>query len=48
MKWLKNYERVQEIHQRIIWPSIIEMDPRIYIPEVINIFVDMNIYNIND
>ena len=34
MKWLKNYERVREIHQQLIWPTINEIDPRVYIPDV--------------
>ncbi|XP_029647920.1 pleckstrin homology domain-containing family G member 7-like isoform X2 [Octopus sinensis] len=33
MKWLKNYERVREIHQQLIWPTIQEIDPRVYIPD---------------
>lgn len=36
MKWLKNYERIQEIQQQISWPPIGELDPRAYIPEVLN------------
>ena len=34
MKWLKNYERVQEIQQQIFWQPITELDPRAFIPEV--------------
>ena len=34
MKWLKNYERVQEIQQQTIWQPITELDPRAFIPEV--------------
>ncbi|CAE1176857.1 unnamed protein product [Acanthosepion pharaonis] len=33
MKWLKNYERVREIHQQLIWPTINEIDPRVFIPD---------------
>jgi chaperonin cofactor prefoldin len=28
MKWLKNFERVQEIQQQIIWQPITELEPR--------------------
>lgn len=34
MKWLKNFERVQEIQQQIIWQPVSELDPRAFIPEV--------------
>jgi len=32
--WLKNYERVQEIQQQIVWRPITELEPRAFIPEV--------------
>jgi len=34
MKWLKNFERLQELQQQIIWRPITEMEPRAFIPEV--------------
>ena len=34
MKWLKNFERVQQIQQQIIWQPITELDPRAFIPDV--------------
>jgi hypothetical protein len=34
MKWLKNFERVQELQQQIIWRPITELEPRAFIPEV--------------
>ena len=34
MKWLKNFERVQQIQQQILWQPISELDPRAFIPEV--------------
>ena len=34
MKWLKNFERVQQIQQQIIWQPITELEPRAFIPEV--------------
>jgi hypothetical protein len=33
MKWLKNFERLLEIQRNIVWPSVFELDPKIYIPE---------------
>ncbi|TPP62926.1 Pleckstrin domain-containing family G member 7 [Fasciola gigantica] len=33
MRWLKNFERLQEIQSQLIWPSISEMEPRVFIPE---------------
>ncbi|ELT96068.1 hypothetical protein CAPTEDRAFT_140689, partial [Capitella teleta] len=33
MRWLKNFERVQEIQQQIIWQPITELEPRAFIPE---------------
>ena len=34
MKWLKNFERVQEIQRHLVWPSVTDLDPRAFIPEV--------------
>ena len=34
MKWLKNFERLLEIQRNIQWPSVIDLDPKIFIPEV--------------
>jgi len=34
MKWLKNFERLQELQQQIIWRPITELEPRSFIPEV--------------
>ncbi|KAH9492551.1 prolactin receptor [Bulinus truncatus] len=33
MKWIKNFERVQEIQRQIVWPTVTELDPRCVIPE---------------
>ncbi|XP_043216484.1 pleckstrin homology domain-containing family G member 5-like isoform X2 [Amphibalanus amphitrite] len=33
MKWLKNFERLLEIQRNLVWPSVMEMDPKAYIPE---------------
>lgn len=34
MRWLKNFERLLEIQKNISWPSILELDPKLFIPEV--------------
>ena len=34
MNWLKNFERVQEIQQQMLWPPVTELDQKAYIPEV--------------
>ncbi|VDP25865.1 unnamed protein product [Schistosoma curassoni] len=33
MRWLKNFERLQEIQSQLIWPSVSELEPRVFIPE---------------
>lgn len=38
MNWLKNYERVQEIQQQIVWKSITELEPRSFVPGVSHFF----------
>ncbi|GAA55777.1 pleckstrin homology domain-containing family G member 7 [Clonorchis sinensis] len=35
MRWLKNFERLQEIQSQLVWPAISEMEPRIFIPELL-------------
>lgn len=34
MKWVKNYERVQDIQRQLTWPTVTDLDPRVFIPEV--------------
>lgn len=34
MKWLKNFERLLEIQRSIVWPSVFELDPKAFIPDV--------------
>lgn len=34
MKWLKNFERLLEIQRNIVWPSVTELDPKAFVPEV--------------
>jgi len=38
MMWLKNFERIQEIQQQVVWQPITETEPRAFIPEVSNGF----------
>ncbi|XP_015790471.1 uncharacterized protein LOC107367281 [Tetranychus urticae] len=33
MKWLKNFERLLEIQRNIVWPSVLDLDPKVFIPE---------------
>lgn len=33
MKWLKNFDRLLEIQRNIVWPSVLELDPKQYFPE---------------
>ena len=33
MKWLKNFDRLLEIQRNIVWPSVLELDPKQYYPE---------------
>lgn len=33
LKWVKNYERLQDIQGQLVWPSISEIDPRALIPD---------------
>ncbi|KAI2800404.1 prolactin receptor [Blomia tropicalis] len=33
MRWLKNFERLLEIQRNIMWPSVCDMDPKVYVPE---------------
>ena len=38
MKSVANYERLQELQSSLVWPSITELDPKAFIPEVNNLF----------
>jgi hypothetical protein len=33
MRWLKNFERLLEIQKNIQWPSVFDMEPKLYVPE---------------
>ena len=33
MKWLKNFDRLLEIQRNIVWPSVLELDPKQFYPE---------------
>jgi hypothetical protein len=28
MKWLKNFERLLEIQRNVVWPSVMELEPK--------------------
>jgi len=30
---LKNFERIQELQQQIVWQSVLELEPRTLVPE---------------
>jgi len=34
MEWLKTFERVKEIQQQLIWPTVSEIESKAFIPEV--------------
>jgi hypothetical protein len=40
MKWLKNFERLLEIQRNIQWPPVIDIDPKVFVPEVSLLLVD--------
>lgn len=33
MKWLKNFERLLEIQRSLVWPSVLDMEPKIVVPD---------------
>ena len=33
MKWLKNFERLLEIQRNVVWPGVMEMEPKQFFPE---------------
>ena len=39
MKWLKNFDRLLEIQRSIVWPSVLELDPKQYFPEFLKVRV---------
>lgn len=41
MRWLKNFERLLEIQRNIQWPSVLDLDTKIFIPDV-NIYIFLN------
>ena len=34
MEWLKTFERVKEIEQQLMWPTISEIETKVLIPDV--------------
>lgn len=44
MRWLKNFERLLEIQKNISWPNVLELDPKLFIPDVsatLSIFISL-------
>lgn len=37
MKWLKNFERLLEIQRNIMWPSVLDLDPKTFIPDFLKL-----------
>ncbi|KAF7625925.1 DH domain-containing protein [Meloidogyne graminicola] len=33
VQWLHNFERLQQLQQQIVWPSVTELEPKAYIPD---------------
>ncbi|CAG0890316.1 unnamed protein product [Darwinula stevensoni] len=33
MNWLKNFERLLEIQRNIVWPTVMDLDPKAFIPD---------------
>ncbi|CAH8620535.1 unnamed protein product [Dicrocoelium dendriticum] len=33
MQWLKSFERLQEIQTQLVWPSVSELEPKVFIPD---------------
>uniref|UniRef100_A0A1I7XHJ1 DH domain-containing protein n=1 Tax=Heterorhabditis bacteriophora TaxID=37862 RepID=A0A1I7XHJ1_HETBA len=38
VQWLHNFERLQQLQTQVIWPSIVELEPRSFIPDVSGCF----------
>ncbi|MFH4973818.1 hypothetical protein AB6A40_000527 [Gnathostoma spinigerum] len=37
VQWLRNFERLQQLQAQVVWPSILELEPRTYIPEFLKV-----------
>lgn len=35
VQWLHNFERLQQLQNQVVWPPVLEMEPRTFIPDVI-------------
>lgn len=44
MRRERNTKRLQELQQQIIWPTVTDLDPRTYIPEVWPKCLSVNLY----
>ncbi|VDN02634.1 unnamed protein product [Thelazia callipaeda] len=37
VQWLHNFERLQQLQNSVVWPSIIELEPRTFIPDFLRV-----------
>ena len=37
MNWLKNFERLLEIQRNIVWPTVMDLDPKAFIPDFLKV-----------
>ncbi|KAK6728848.1 hypothetical protein RB195_006112 [Necator americanus] len=37
VQWLHNFERLQQLQTQVIWPSIVEMEPRSFVPDFLKV-----------
>uniref|UniRef100_A0A9J2Q583 DH domain-containing protein n=1 Tax=Ascaris lumbricoides TaxID=6252 RepID=A0A9J2Q583_ASCLU len=37
VQWLHNFERLQQLQTQVIWPSIMELEPRSFIPDFLRV-----------
>lgn len=37
IQWLHNFERLQELQTQLIWPPILENDPKLFVPEFLRL-----------
>ncbi|KHJ84303.1 hypothetical protein OESDEN_15986 [Oesophagostomum dentatum] len=37
VQWLHNFERLQQLQTQVIWPSIVEMEPKSFVPDFLKV-----------
>ncbi|GMT30796.1 hypothetical protein PFISCL1PPCAC_22093, partial [Pristionchus fissidentatus] len=37
VQWLHNFERLQQLQNQVIWPNIVELDPKSYVPDFLKV-----------